>query len=57
MSFRISLLPKIQGGLGVFYINKLAAKLASKWVYRGMDLEDYWAVLIKRNRHKFPYMV
>ena len=37
----------------MFNIVLLATKLAAKWVARGIDSDDFWAVLIRRKCHLF----
>ncbi|MCO5548209.1 hypothetical protein L7F22_001666 [Adiantum nelumboides] len=53
VSFKIRTLPKHLGGLELLDIKNLACKLAAKWIVRSLGCNDYWALLLARNCHKF----
>ena len=53
VSWTIYTMAKEAGGLGLINLQTLADKLAAKWILRSMDSDEFWAVLLRRNIHKF----
>lgn len=47
-------LPKNQGGLGVHNVNKVADRMAAKWILQSLFIQgEPWAWLLHRETHKY----
>lgn len=54
MAYSTCVRTKQYGGLGLLDIERLADKLAAKWIIRIFLSNDVWSCLLHRSCHKFP---